>query len=134
MYVVPSARRQGVGRAILSELERLASEFGYRVVRLETGNRQPEAMALYERHGYCRIALYGEHVGDPVSICFEKGMVNAAKGSMPTTRDLLLRDVLDDDLPVFFEQQSDASAIDMVAFRQGTWGPRSLCGKMGEHS
>jgi GNAT superfamily N-acetyltransferase len=72
MYVITRARRRGIGRAILGELERLAVEFGYRIIRLETGNRQPEAIALYEGYGFRRIPLYGEHVGDPVSICFEK--------------------------------------------------------------
>lgn len=32
------------------------------------------------------------------------------------TGDFLLRDVVDDDLPIFFEQQSDRAAIHMVAF------------------
>ena len=34
----------------------------------------------------------------------------------PLTRDLLLRDVVEDDLFVFFEQQLDADANDMAAF------------------
>jgi GNAT superfamily N-acetyltransferase len=72
MYVTPSARRRGIGRRLLRELERTAAEFGYRVVRLETGNRQPEAVALYEGFGFRRIAPYGPHVSDPLSICFEK--------------------------------------------------------------
>jgi ribosomal protein S18 acetylase RimI-like enzyme len=72
MYVLPSARRRGIGREMVGKLERLAAEFGYRFIRLETGNRQPEAIALYERCGFCRIPLYGEHIGDPVSVCFEK--------------------------------------------------------------
>lgn len=32
------------------------------------------------------------------------------------TNGLLLRDVIDDDLPIFYEQQSDSAAIHMVAF------------------
>jgi GNAT superfamily N-acetyltransferase len=72
MYVVAPARRRGVARSLLAELERRAAEFGYSLIQLETGNRQPEAIALYESCGYHRIPPYGSHVGDPVSVCFQK--------------------------------------------------------------
>jgi len=72
MYVAPSARRKGVGRQLLSELERLAGGFGYRILRLETGNRQPEAVALYESCGYRKISAFGKYIGNSVSICYEK--------------------------------------------------------------
>ncbi|MFC0210883.1 GNAT family N-acetyltransferase [Paenibacillus chartarius] len=58
MYTRESFRRQGVGRAILAELERLAGEFGYRSLKLQTGPKQPEAAALYERVGYYRIPIF----------------------------------------------------------------------------
>jgi putative acetyltransferase len=76
MFVAESARRLGVGCRILAELERLAAEFGYRVIRLETGNRQPEAIALYERSGFHRIPPFGKYISSPVSICFEKEVAN----------------------------------------------------------
>jgi GNAT superfamily N-acetyltransferase len=72
MYVAIAVRRRGIGRGLLSELERKALSFGYRNLRLETGNRQTEAVALYESHGFGRIAPYGCHVDDALSICFEK--------------------------------------------------------------
>jgi len=74
MYVAPSARRKGVGRALLAELERQAGRFGYRILRLETGNRQPEAVALYESCGYHLIPAFGKYIGNPVSICYEKAV------------------------------------------------------------
>jgi putative acetyltransferase len=74
MYVAPSARRKGVGRQLLAELERLAGGFGYRILRLETGNRQPEAIALYESCGFRRIPAFGKYIGNPVSICYEKAV------------------------------------------------------------
>jgi GNAT superfamily N-acetyltransferase len=74
MYVMQSARRRGVARALLAELESKAAQFGFLTVRLETGNRQPEAIALYESSGFRRIASYGSYVEDPLSICFEKRM------------------------------------------------------------
>lgn len=55
MYVVPEARRSGVARALLSALEDAARGLGYRIVRLDTGARQPHAIALYEASGYRRV-------------------------------------------------------------------------------
>jgi GNAT superfamily N-acetyltransferase len=72
MYVVPDGRGRGIGRTLLAALEREASDAGLPCVRLETGCRQPEAIALYERAGYRRIPPYGPFVDDPDSVCFEK--------------------------------------------------------------
>jgi putative acetyltransferase len=72
MYVAPAARGQGVGRAILVEIERLAGQFGYRALRLETGVHQPEAIALYTKLGFRPIPCFGKYVNVPISICFEK--------------------------------------------------------------
>ena len=77
MYVTPAARRQGIARRILIELERHAREFSYRAVRLETGIQQPEAQRLYESLGYQRIAAFGHYVGNPTSVCYEKIIHNA---------------------------------------------------------
>lgn len=72
MYVAPAARGLGVGRRILHELERLAVEFAYESIWLETGCDQPEAIRLYETSGYARRACYGIYVEDPRSLCYEK--------------------------------------------------------------
>jgi GNAT superfamily N-acetyltransferase/pimeloyl-ACP methyl ester carboxylesterase len=72
MFVEPDARQRGLGRAILEKLEASAHRLGYRLIRLETGDRQPEAVALYERAGYQRIPPYGEFMECARSICFEK--------------------------------------------------------------
>lgn len=58
MYTRTAFRRRGVAQAILAELERLAVEFGYPAVKLQTGPLQPEAAALYERSGYRRIPIF----------------------------------------------------------------------------
>ena len=47
-------------------------EFGYRAIRLETGVLQPEAQRLYESCGYKRIAAFGQYIGNPISVCYEK--------------------------------------------------------------
>ncbi len=48
-------RRRGLARALLSELEAEISERGYRRVYLTTGDRQPEAEALYLATGYRKL-------------------------------------------------------------------------------
>ena len=74
MFVSRAARRQGAARAILRELEARATQFGYAVLRLETGDRQLPAMALYENCGFRRIAPFGEYENDPTSVCYEKAI------------------------------------------------------------
>jgi putative acetyltransferase len=75
MYVHESARCLGVGRAIVAELERLAGEFGYGTLKLETGIRQPEAIALYTGRGFLPIPRYGEYNENPTSVCYGKNLV-----------------------------------------------------------
>ncbi len=66
-------RGRGVGRALLAELERVARAGGARRLVLQTGDRQPEAVALYERVGYTPIPVYEPYVeAIPRSLCFEK--------------------------------------------------------------
>ena len=72
MYVASEARRKGVARRILAELERMAAEFEYRRIILETGTFQPEALALYPAAGYRETAPYGRYVGNPEAHCFAK--------------------------------------------------------------
>ena len=48
-------RRRGHARALLSELENVIADRGYQRVYLTTGNRQPEAEALYDATGYTRL-------------------------------------------------------------------------------
>src|SRR5262249_27401869 len=72
MYVVPEERGRGIGWGILQALEGEARTLGISRVVLETGIRQREALALYERAGFLRIALFGEYVASPLSICMAK--------------------------------------------------------------
>ena len=74
MYVVPTARRRGVARGLLAELERRAVALGHSRVRLETGVRQPEAIELYQSCGYLPIERYGHYRASPLSRCFEKSL------------------------------------------------------------
>lgn len=72
MFVVGTARRRGYAHALLAALEVQADRLGAELVRLETGDGQPEAMAMYEAAGYRIAPCYGEYSGSPHSRCFEK--------------------------------------------------------------
>lgn len=72
MYTDVSARGKGYAKRILSELEKWAKEMGYKSCVLETGKRQPDAIALYQSSGYQLIPNYGQYQGIENSVCFQK--------------------------------------------------------------
>lgn len=72
MFTIPEIRGKGYASRVLAELERWAAELGYRKLILETGKRNPEALALYEAKGYKVTANYPPYVGVDNSVCFEK--------------------------------------------------------------
>jgi putative acetyltransferase len=72
MFVAPEARGLKLGSLLLAALEAAATAEGTRVLRLETGVRQPEALALYRRHGYTERGPFGKYERDPLSTFFEK--------------------------------------------------------------
>jgi len=74
MYVPPKERGKGYATKVLVALEKWASELGNSRCILETGKRQPEAIALYEKNGYRRIPNYGQYQGIENSVCFEKNV------------------------------------------------------------
>ncbi|MGH8824330.1 MAG: GNAT family N-acetyltransferase [Jiangellaceae bacterium] len=74
MYVVEDRRGVGYARRLLAELETRAAEVGYRRVVLETGLRQPEAIALYESSGYAPIPGFGFYAGRDLARSFGKDL------------------------------------------------------------
>ncbi|UFS59226.1 GNAT family N-acetyltransferase [Subtercola endophyticus] len=75
VIVTAAARGRGVATALMTELERVAAAEGAKRVILQTGDRQPEAVALYEKLGFTRIPIYEPYVeAIPFSICFEKAV------------------------------------------------------------
>jgi putative acetyltransferase len=72
MYVPPAHRQKGIASVVLGELERWARELGHTRCVLETGKKQPEAIALYTKRGYRIIPNYGQYIGVESSVCFEK--------------------------------------------------------------
>ena len=79
MYTAVQGRGQGIATAVLTELENWAAELSYELCVLETGKRQPEAIALYEKNRYRHISNYGQYIGIENSVCFEKELKNSVK-------------------------------------------------------
>jgi putative acetyltransferase len=72
MFVAPAARGLKLGRRLLDEIEALAAHRGARVLRLEMGGLQPEALGLYRSAGFIEIGPFGDYGADPLSIFMEK--------------------------------------------------------------
>ena len=72
MFVAENNRGLGIASSILTALEIWARELGFTTCVLETGKKQPEAIALYLKCGYTIISNYGQYEGVENSICFEK--------------------------------------------------------------
>jgi GNAT superfamily N-acetyltransferase len=72
MFTLPESRGKGIASLIMGELEKWAAELKYEKCILETGIKQPEAIALYEKLGYSRMTNYGQYSGVENSLCLEK--------------------------------------------------------------
>lgn len=72
MFVLPECRGKGIAVGILKELESWAAELNYSSCILETGKRQHEAIALYQKCGYTIIPNYGQYVNVEYSVCMKK--------------------------------------------------------------
>ncbi|WP_149826254.1 GNAT family N-acetyltransferase [Streptomyces tailanensis] len=72
MYVIPEARGLGLARRILARLESDARTVGRTRMVLETGSKQPEAVALYTSSGYEPCAKFGYYRFHELSLCFAK--------------------------------------------------------------
>lgn len=74
MFVRPDCRNQGIAAKILNELEYRATEMGFSACVLETGKKQPEAIALYQKVGYHITPNYGQYIGVDNSVCMSKSL------------------------------------------------------------
>ncbi|WP_375405936.1 GNAT family N-acetyltransferase [uncultured Amnibacterium sp.] len=52
LITLPAGRARGVGTLLIDAVETAARSHGAERIVLETGDRQPEAIALYEKLGY----------------------------------------------------------------------------------
>jgi GNAT superfamily N-acetyltransferase len=57
LWVDPCRRGGGIGRALMAGLEDEARAIGLLTLVLATGDRQPEAVALYENSGWARVSV-----------------------------------------------------------------------------
>ena len=79
MYVRPAARGLGVARAILDRIEAETRTANLPLLRLETGDKQTDALRLYRRYGFIDCAPFGDYAVLPphtieTSIFLEKAV------------------------------------------------------------
>jgi GNAT superfamily N-acetyltransferase len=72
VYVRADHRGQGISKQLMLELETIARERGVTSLILQTGNRQVEAIALYEAIGYVPIERFGAYAPVPFFVCLRK--------------------------------------------------------------
>ena len=72
MFIRPRYRGLGLAKKMLEHLESYAREKDVKILRLETGIAQSEAIGLYERMGYQQIPPFGAYREDPLSLFYEK--------------------------------------------------------------
>jgi putative acetyltransferase len=72
MYIRPQYRGLGLAKKMLDHLEAYARENDVKLLRLETGIYQSEAIGLYERMGFQQISPFGAYCEDPLSRFYEK--------------------------------------------------------------
>lgn len=72
LYVNPRGRGQGVARKLLALLESRAIAADCKLLKLETGPYQPEALALYAAAGYQRRGPFADYTNDPLSVFMQK--------------------------------------------------------------
>jgi GNAT superfamily N-acetyltransferase len=72
MFVMPGFRRKGIAFQVLEQLENWAAGLGCSYCVLETGKKQPEAIALYKKSGYKVIPNYGQYKNVANSVCMRK--------------------------------------------------------------
>jgi GNAT superfamily N-acetyltransferase len=78
VYVDPGFRRRGLAQALMTALEASAARAGHRAVVLNSGGRQPEALALYAGLGYHPVPGYGVYAEAPGAVFLGKDLPRPA--------------------------------------------------------
>ena len=76
LYVVPAFRRRGLAQEVMAALESAAARAGHRAVVLNTGQEQPEAVALYAELGYVPVPGYGIYACSPDAVFLGKNLLS----------------------------------------------------------
>ncbi|MEM8863047.1 MAG: GNAT family N-acetyltransferase [Chloroflexota bacterium] len=74
MYTSPNYRGMGLAKRILDQLKQTASDHKVKILRLETGIYQDEAIGLYEKWGFKKRGPFGEYSGVDVNLYYEKAI------------------------------------------------------------
>ncbi|MYR42482.1 GNAT family N-acetyltransferase [Streptomyces sp. SID5910] len=74
MFVIEQVRGRGLARRILAALEEDARAAGRTRMVLETGTKQPEAVALYLSSGYEPCEKFGYYRFHEESLCYAKAL------------------------------------------------------------
>lgn len=74
MFVKPEFRGKSIASKVLLVLEEWAKELNYSFAVLETGLRQPEAIALYKKNKYTITDSYPPYEKMENSVCFKKSL------------------------------------------------------------
>ncbi|MDQ1545802.1 MAG: hypothetical protein QOH69_706 [Actinomycetota bacterium] len=72
VYVRTDHRGRGISKQLMLELEAIARERGVTSLILQTGDRQNEAIALYQKLGYAPIDRFGAYAPIPFFLCYGK--------------------------------------------------------------
>ena len=81
VYVEPGFRRRGLAQQVVAALEDGAARAGHRSVVLNTGQEQPEALALYAQLGYEPVNRYGIYACAPGAVFLGKDVEPEEEGS-----------------------------------------------------
>ena len=71
MYVAPAARGRRIGRLLLDQLLDHAKGQGIAVLRLETGDKQMEALSLYRSVGFAQRGPFADYPDNESSVYME---------------------------------------------------------------
>jgi GNAT superfamily N-acetyltransferase len=72
VYVEPAFRRRGLAQVVVAAIEADAARVGVRSLVLNTGHRQPEAIALYAALGYTSVPGFGIYACEPEAVFLGK--------------------------------------------------------------
>lgn len=85
LYVAPVARGRSVARALLAALEEAAAVAGCHQLVLETGSKQPEALALYASSRYTPVPAFGTYACAPGASHLGKVLVSESPARVRAT-------------------------------------------------
>ncbi len=81
VFVREAQRGSGAALELMNHLETRAREEEFTIIRLETGTRQPRAVAFYRKLGYRETGPFGPYETDELSVFMAKDLARSGAGS-----------------------------------------------------